>query len=116
MLPIRKRTTSGGTHVLFPDALQIDDAVAENGLPALRGELPLASAAPLLVTIRIHNSAGIPIVQGHTRVSAGERVLLFADLCPVGIDAYAHKPAAERAQIAARIWSRRAYGTLQLRP
>jgi hypothetical protein len=80
----------------------------------LRGELPAPAAAPMVVVLQVHNSAGIPIIESRAEVAAGHRSLLFADLRPIGIDAYAHKSPAERAQIAARIWTRRAYGTIQL--
>lgn len=115
MLPIRKRKTGNDDAAQMPSALHVDEALGAGGLPLLRGELPAAAVAPLALTLQICNGAGIPIIEGQAAVAAGERTVLFADLRPIGIDAYAHKPADERAQIAARIWTRRAFGTLQLK-
>jgi hypothetical protein len=62
--------------------------------------------------LRVHNQAGIPIIEGQNRVEAGQCSFTVSELRPLGIEAYAHKREAERLQIARRIWSRRAYGTL----
>lgn len=114
MLLIRSRTPDDDAANL-PPTLQIDEQVGPAGLPLLRGELATAPAAAVVVLLQVRNSAGIPIIEGHAAVAAGERTVLFADLRPIGIDAYAHKSVAERAHIAERIWTRRAYGTLQLK-
>jgi hypothetical protein len=113
MLPIRTRKTDSDT-ALLPAALSVDEARGASGLPLLRGELPAPAPATLAVALQICNSAGIPIIEGRASVAAGEREILFADLRPIGIDAYAHKPVDERAQIAERIWTRRAFGTFQI--
>lgn len=113
MLPIRTRKTDSDA-ALLPTALSVDEARGASGLPLLRGELPAPAPAALAVVLQICNSAGIPIIEGRAAVAAGDRALLFNDLRPIGIDAYAHKPADERAQIAERIWTRRAFGTLQI--
>lgn len=114
MLPLRNRSIKGETPFAFPEALQLYDAGGEADLPCLRGELPSPAAAAIVVILHIHNSAGIPIIEGRAHLAAGEHSIVFADLRPIGIDAYAHKSPAERTQIAARIWTRRAYGTLHL--
>lgn len=114
MLPIRTRKTDTSEAASVPVTLSIDEARGPGGLPLLRGELPAPAPTTLTVVLQICNSAGIPIIEGRAAVAAGERALLFADLRPIGIDAYAHKPADERAQIAERIWTRRAFGTLQI--
>jgi len=62
--------------------------------------------------VRIHNRAGIPIVEGTGTVAAGQREFTIAELRPLGIEAYAHKSEAERVEIAQRIWSRRVFGTV----
>jgi hypothetical protein len=114
MLPIRPRPT-GDDHVArLPDRLQFDEQLGDGGLPILRGELAAAPHSPLTLRLQVRNSAGIPIIEAQAVVSAGDRTVIFANLRPIGIDAYAHKPPAERVEIAARIWTRRAYGTLQL--
>lgn len=115
MLPIRKRTTGGDEAAYLPNTLLVDEQIGPAGLPLLRGELPAAAPARLLVVLQVRNSAGIPIIEGQTSVAPGDRTVLFAELRPIGIDAYAHKSDAERTQIAERIWTRRAYGTLQLK-
>jgi hypothetical protein len=62
--------------------------------------------------LRVHNSAGIPIIEGHCMIEAGQRQVVFEALRPLGIEAYAHKSAAEQQAVARRIWGRRAYGVL----
>lgn len=114
MVPIRTRRIDSGDAAALPASLSIDEARGASGLPILRGELPAPAAAALTVTLQICNGAGIPIIEGRASVAAGDRALLFADLRPIGIEAYAHKPADERAQIAERIWTRRTFGTLQI--
>ncbi len=73
-------------------------------------------AARMRLTLRIHNRAGIPMIEGQTIVEAGQRTFMFSDLRPLGIEAYAHVSEAEREQVTRRIWSRRAYGTLEIQP
>jgi hypothetical protein len=55
-------------------------------------------------------------VEAHSQIEAGQQHFCFSDLQALGIEAYAHKSDAERAEIAQRIWSRRAYGTLTFLP
>lgn len=114
MLPIRTRKTGSADSTKLPTSLQVDTVYGDSGLPILRGELLATAPAALVIVLQICNGAGIPIIEGRACVPAGERALLFVDLRPIGIDAYAHKPATERAQIAERIWTRRAFGTLQV--
>lgn len=116
MLPIRSLSGRPIPAIPLPDVLQIDAVDPIGGLPQLRGQLSVAPAAGLMLVLHIHNSAGIPIIEGRAQLSPGDHTVLFADLRPIGIDAYAHKTAAERAQIAARIWTRSVYGTVQMRP
>jgi len=114
MLPIRPRPTSDDRVAHLPDRLQFDGQLGDGGLPILRGELAAAAQSSLTVLLQVRNSAGIPIIEAESVVLAGGRTVIFANLRPIGIDAYAHKPTSERVEIAARIWTRRAYGTLQL--
>jgi hypothetical protein len=83
------------------------------GLPWLHGSFAQPVVTPCRLTLRIHNRAGIPIIEGHCFVAAGQQTFTFEQLRPLGIDAYAHVSEAEREQIARRIWSRRVYGTLE---
>jgi len=114
MLPLRKSSTSGDRGGTLPTALHIEERRGAAGLPTLQGDLSEAPRSSLVVRLQIHNSAGIPIIEGRATVAPGDKAIVFAELRPIGIDAYAHKPADERTQIAERIWTRRAYGTLQL--
>jgi hypothetical protein len=115
MLPIRKRKTDTFEAARLPAALHIDEQPGAGGLPLLRGELPTEATSAFVVAVQICNSAGIPIIEGQATVGPGDRSVLFTDLRPIGIDAYTHKPAEERAQIAERIWTRRSFATLQLK-
>jgi hypothetical protein len=96
----------------YPSALSIDANRAAAGLPWLEGGLKTAAPQRLTLRLRIHNRAGIPIIEGLTEVQAGERRFVFQELRAIGIEAYAHKNDGERIQIAQRVWSRRTYGTL----
>jgi hypothetical protein len=103
------------TMVACPRALHYDHEPEQTeGLPKLQGKLETGSAQPLILGLRIHNHAGIPIIKGQCRIEAGQRHFTLTDLHALGVEAYSHKPEAERAQFARRIWARRAYGTLTL--
>ncbi len=97
-------------------ALGFDTERDSAGIPWLHGEFPVMLAARMRLTLRIHNGAGIPMIEGQTIVEAGQRTFMFSDLRPLGIEAYAHVSEAEREQVTRRIWSRRAYGTLEIQP
>src|SRR5689334_20980214 len=117
-LPIRPGNSSRQAvpPALYPAALELDSERLNGGLPWLSGELSQAAPACLKLILRVHNRAGIPIVEAHSQVEAGRQQITFSDLHPLGIEAYAHKTEAERAEIARRIWSRRAYATLTCLP
>jgi hypothetical protein len=83
-------------------------------LPVLYGELSEAAPERLALTLRVHNEAGVPIAEGHTDVESGSRAFAFRQVRPIGMDAYGHLGASRRHEIALRVWSRRAYGTLRL--
>ncbi len=100
----------------LPSDLHWDSEHCTAGLPWLHGELTDAPAEQLRMTLRVHNRAGIPVIEGHTIVEAGQRTFIFSELRPYGIEAYAHVSEAEREQVAQRIWSRRAYGTIEIQP
>jgi hypothetical protein len=97
----------------LPQTLVVDDSDDHDGIPPVTGELPRSAGRPLRLLLRVHNAAGVPIVAGETRVDAGATRIEFRDLRALGIEAYAHVPAEERARITRRIWSRRAYGVIE---
>lgn len=115
-LPIRKpqpqTKTSGGE--AYPPELRIELASEAEAMPVLHGELETATLRPLRLVLRVHNQAGIPILEAHSQLPAGQRQFTFDDLRPLGIEAYAHKSTSEQQAVARRIWSRRAYGTLTI--
>jgi hypothetical protein len=117
-LPIRPGRSSRQAvpPAFYPATLELDAEHQSGGLPWLSGELGLAAPACLKLILRIHNRAGIPIVEAHSQIEAGQQQITFSNLHALGIEAYAHKTEAERAEIAQRIWSRRAYGTLTFLP
>lgn len=96
--------------------LAADPVHHTGGLPWLHGSLTQPVSAPCRLLLRVHNRAGIPIIEGESYVAADQQTFTFTQLRPLGIDAYAHVSEAEREQIARRIWSRRAYGTLEQHP
>lgn len=95
-----------------PRELQVDPERRTHGLPWLYGEFSTTVPQGLILGLKIHNQAGIPIIEGQSRVEAGQKQFIFTELHAIGIEAYAHLPELERQQISDRIWSRRAYGTL----
>jgi hypothetical protein len=97
-------------------ALQIDPEEATDGLPWLTAQLRRPAVRPVSVTLRIHNQAGIPIIEAQTEVAAGAATLTFCALKPLGIEAYAHAPEERRLEVARRVWSRRAYAILRCHP
>jgi hypothetical protein len=95
--------------------LSIDAEHTTAGLPWITARLPQAVAATVVVTLRIHNKAGIPIIEATTELSSGADQVTFTTLNPLGIEAYAHAPEDRRLEVAQRVWSRRAYATVQCR-
>lgn len=108
-LPVR---AAAGSTLVVPATLDEQPAAAGEPLPQLRGSLPGPASEALELVLRIHNSAGIPIVEGRGSVAAGQTELLFHSLRPLGIEGYAHVNDQCRAEVAQRIWARRRYGTL----
>lgn len=96
----------------YPGQLQIDTEHQTEGNPWLYGAFGVAVSHNLVLKLRIHNQAGILIIAGESTLEAGTQHFIFRALYPLGIEAYAHKPEAERIQIAHRIWTRAACGTL----
>lgn len=86
------------------------------GLPWLHGSFRRPVPVSSRLVLRIHNRAGIPIIEGHCEIAAGEQRFTCTTLRPLGIEAYAHVSEAQRQQTAQRIWSRRVYATLQRYP
>lgn len=87
-----------------------------HSLPGLAGELGITAPGRFKLILRVHNRAGIPIVEGQSYVEIGQRRFVFEELDVIGIEAYAHVSVEERQKIRQRIWSRRAYATLQFWP
>jgi len=116
VMKLQIRTITDHSHSIrwtsYPRELEYDEEQHTDRLPMLHGELGVAAPRSLRLVLRVHNQAGIPIIEGQNRVEAGQRSFTIGELRPLGIEAYAHKREAERLQIARRIWSRRAYGTL----
>ena len=115
-LPIRSCRVEGHTlpSSSCPSELRPDVEQRTGGLPWLHGELGAATTRPLLLVLRIHNRAGIPIAEGQGVLGSGQREFTISDLRPLGIEAYSHYKEEQRAQIGQRIWSRSAYASLTL--
>ncbi len=103
-------------HIALPHELHCDSEHHTAGVPWLRGEFAAIPAEQLRITVRVHNHAGIPVIEGHNIVEPGQRTFIFSELRPHGIDAYAHVSEAEREQVSRRVWSRRAYATIEIQP
>jgi hypothetical protein len=98
----------------LPDTLYVGPEQSDNTLPWLHGTLTAATTAPQMLTVQVHNRAGIPIITGHMTLEPGVHHFTIQDLHPLGIEAYAHYSAEQRMLIAQRVWSRAAYATLRL--
>lgn len=110
-LPIRP---AGPQLTPLPAALE-EGPAERGGLPVLRGTLPQPAPQALVLLLRVHNGAGIPIVEGSGSVAAGQTELVIDSLRPLGIEGYAHVNDERRAEVAQRVWSRRRYGTVSVR-
>src|SRR3954465_7403170 len=81
-LPIRPG--SSGRQIvppaMYPAALELDSERQSGGLPWLWGELGQAAPACLRLILRVHNRAGIPIVEAHSQIEAGQQQISFTDL------------------------------------
>jgi hypothetical protein len=92
--------------------LQTDPERHTNGLPWLYGELGVPAPQELTFLLRIYNRAGIPIIEGKSKVGIGQKYVTFSELHALGIEAYAHVSETERQHISQRIWARHVYGTI----
>jgi hypothetical protein len=97
---------------LLQAELSADPQQHTAGVPWLCGEIGMPAPHRLNLILRLHNSAGIPVIEGQTIVEAGQRQVTFRELRALGIEAYAHVGDEQRVQVARRIWSRCVYGTL----
>ncbi len=106
------------TDPLLPgiSALQLDPEQHTDGLPWLTAPLDHPARQNLVVTLRIHNQAGIPIIEAQSQIAAGAVTLIFRELTPLGIEAYAHATAERRLEVAQRVWSRRSFAILRCSP
>jgi hypothetical protein len=110
-LPVR--TPRSAPHAtLLPDALECAAQPQANGLPVVHGTLRAHAPRRLNMLLRIHNRAGIPVIEGRCEVAEGEWRIAFDRLRALGIEAYAHVSEAEQANVQRRIWERAVYGTL----
>jgi hypothetical protein len=75
----------------LPRELHPDPEHANGGIPHLHSILTHPATCALHMIVRLHNQAGIPIIQGHATVAAGERQCSIHDLVVLGIDAYQQK-------------------------
>ncbi|MEN9934303.1 MAG: hypothetical protein RLZZ387_882 [Chloroflexota bacterium] len=96
----------------YPRELNADPEHETTGIPWVHAELAAPAPRPALLVLRVHNRAGIPIIEGRAQVAAGERHITFSELHALGIDAYTHFKEPGRIQIGQRVWSRRVYATL----
>jgi hypothetical protein len=97
---------------VLPHELQTDSEHSKGGLPHLHGTLAHPASCILYLTVRLHNQAGIPIIEGRATVAAGAAHFTIHNLVALGIDAYQHYSDEQRAAIAQRIWRRCAYATI----
>lgn len=115
-LELRPTSSANSLSVKAHSVLTADTVHQTGGLPWLHGSLAQPTPAPCRLVLRIHNRAGIPIIEGQCYVAAGGQTFTFSQLRPLGIEAYAHVSESEREQVARRIWSRRVYGSLEQHP
>jgi hypothetical protein len=97
-----------------PRELRID--AYGSGIPSLYGKFGIPAPQCLHLILRIHNQAGIPIIEGETKVDLGQYNFVFHKLNVLGIEAYAHLSEVEQQKIIERIWTRRAYANLTILP
>lgn len=100
--------------VLAPAELETAPEGLTNGLPWLSGTFDHYLSSRGSILLRLHNSAGIPIIKGRGAIEAGARRFIVNDLHAVGIEAYAHAPQAQRLEVSRRIWLRCSYGTIDI--
>lgn len=82
--------------IAYPQELEVTSDQTPDGLPWLCGELENPAPRELTLLLRIHNKAGIPIIEGQSRVEGGQKQLVFSELRMFGIEAYSHLSETER--------------------
>ena len=85
--------------------------VGPDALPSLRCLLPGPVGADVSFVLRVHSRAGIPLASAAIALKAGARSFDAAPLTILAMEGYAHLNPAERHEVEARVWSRRAFAT-----
>ncbi len=114
-LPIRSKER-GLEAALLPHTLTCGMELMSHGLPLLHGSLHAAAPRRMNLMLRIHNRAGIPVIEGQCELAVGDQRIVFDSLRALGIEAYAHTSKDEQAKVQRRIWERAVYGTLTVAP
>jgi hypothetical protein len=117
-LPVRSCITHRPAPALALAAaeLEADPERQTDGLPWVSGTFDRSAPTRLSILVRMHNRAGIPIVEGRCELEANTRQFTVRALSPLGIEAYAHASESQRLEVRRRVWSRCAFCTLEVRP
>ncbi|HMQ29565.1 MAG TPA: hypothetical protein PKD53_02510 [Chloroflexaceae bacterium] len=107
------RLAQGRARAQVQPELTADPELHTDGVPWVYAELLAPAHRPMAFVLRLHNTAGIPVIDGRGEVAAGETRVAFRALRALGIEAYAHAREEQRLEVARRVWSRCAYGTIE---
>jgi hypothetical protein len=91
-----------------------DIAIVQNEpgpLPRLRCQLAGPAAADVTLLVRVHTTSGIPVAYSRVDVARGARAFETENLTLFAMEGYSHLAPADRQNVEARVWSRRAYAT-----
>jgi hypothetical protein len=83
--------------------------------PRLKGVLSKPASRNVSFDVRVHGSNGVPVATASVELGQGDQVFETRHLVFLGMEGYAHLPAAQRQAIETRVWVRRAFvsGTLR---
>ena len=93
-----------------PDDLEIHPRT-EGTLPYVRCRLARPITTRVVVTVRVHTRAGIPLAWASAEVNPGDRVF-EAPMALLAMEGYSRLGRRARQDVEYRVWSRRAFATV----
>ena len=84
-----------------------------DGLPACTCALPRPAQAGASLRVSVRSNAGIPLATAVVDLRAGDRAIVTPPLTLLAMEGYAHLKPADRLAVQQRVWSRRAFVTIE---
>ena len=88
-------------------------AAPDGATPAFRYELKRPAGAALSLMVCVRSNAGIPLASAVVDLRPGDDAVVVPTLPLLAMEGYAHLKPEDRRAVESRVWSRRAFVTLE---